>query len=182
MAGSRARVSTAGSTPPPSRAAENRGGMLEERGLGPPGGLPRLRHPGGPAAPGPPPGPGGVADGDFARLRHAGEHAALALQLGTEAVAELVHAMAGIADHRDLELGLAGADALADRPLLDVVALDGDVLADLAGRDVDRFEVLLGDEQNLALRRVAVGAALEALACDCLPPLVRLRAAALAGR
>src|SRR5256886_13469935 len=120
-----------------------------------------------------------VADGDFAALDDAREHASLALQLGAETVSELVHPVARVADHRDLELGLAGAHALADRPLLDVCALDGDVLADRAGLDVHRVEVFLRDEENFALRRVRVRAALQTLAHDCVPPLVRLGAAAL---
>ena len=42
-----------------------------------------------------------------------------------QALPQLVHAVARIADHRDLEDRAAGTNALADRPLLDVVALDG---------------------------------------------------------
>jgi SAM-dependent methyltransferase len=80
------------------------------------------------------------------------------------ALAQLVHAVARVADHRDLEERLAGLDALADRPLLHVGALDGQVLADRPGLDADRVEVLARDEQHLALRAVAVGAALHALA------------------
>jgi len=62
----------------------------------------------------------------------------LFVQLRAQALAQLVHAVARLADHRDLEDRLAGADALADRPLLDVSALDGQVLADVARLDVDR--------------------------------------------
>src|SRR5437764_1739234 len=107
-----------------------------------------------------------VADCDLAALGHPREHAALALELRTKAVAQLVHPVARVADHRDLELGLAGHDALADRPLLDIVAFDRDVLADRARLDVDRLEVLLGDEQHFALGRVRVRAAFEALTLE----------------
>src|SRR5918912_2707903 len=87
-----------------------------------------------------------VAHGDLAAARHSGEHAAPALKLGAQALAQLVHPVARVADTRDLELRLARADALTDRPLLDVVAFDGDVLADRAGLDVDGVEVFLRDE------------------------------------
>src|SRR5215212_10020596 len=122
-----------------------------------------------------------VADGHFAGLYDAGQHAALALQLGAKAVAELVHSVARIADHRDLELGFADAHALADRPLLDIVALDGDVLPDRPRLNVDRVEMLLRDEEDLSLRRVRVRAPLETDSGDRLPPVVPLRASALAG-
>src|SRR5204862_3312881 len=73
-----------------------------------------------------------VADGDLARLDDPGQHSPLPLELGAEAVAELVHPVAGVADHRDLEQRLANADLLAHRPLLDVGPLDGEVLANRA--------------------------------------------------
>src|SRR4051794_10255401 len=92
-----------------------------------------------------------VADGNLAALDDARQHAALALQLGPKAVAQLVHPVARVADHRDLELGLAGAQALADRPLLDIGSLNGDVLANRARLDVHRVEVLLGNEEDLTL-------------------------------
>src|SRR5437762_8047433 len=123
-----------------------------------------------------------VADDDLAALDDARQHAALALQLGAEAVAQLVHPVARIANHRDLELGPADPDPLANRPLLDIVALDSDVLSDRAGLDVDGVEMLLGDEENLALRRVRVRAPLQAAARDRAAALVPLGAAALAGR
>ena len=123
-----------------------------------------------------------VADGDLAARDDAGEHPALAVQPRAEPVAKLVHAVTGIADHRDLELGLAGAHPLSDLPLLHVRALDRDVLADRAGLDVDRVEMLLRDEQDLALGRVRMRAALEPLPGDRTSALVADRATALARR
>src|SRR5438874_9254211 len=122
-----------------------------------------------------------VADGNFAVLDDAGQHAALAVQLGAKAVPQLVHPVARIADHRDLEdRVLADAHALADQPLLHVHAFDGHVLADRARLDVDRPQVVRRGEQHLASGRVRVRAALEALAGDRAPPLVPDGAAALA--
>src|SRR5437870_10554257 len=120
-----------------------------------------------------------VADGDLTALDDSRQHAPLALKLGAKAVAQLVHPVTGVADHRDLELGLSGPNALADRPSLDVRALDGDVLPDRAGLDTHGVEMLLGDEEDLALRRIRVRATLQTPADDCLPPLVCLGAAAL---
>jgi hypothetical protein len=68
------------------------------------------------------------------------------------------------------------------RPLLHVVALDGQVLADRARVDADRVQVLLRDEQHLALRRVRMCAALEPLAGDGQPPLVLVGTATLSPR
>jgi len=90
--------------------------------------------------------------------------------------------VAGFADHRDLELSLACANALADRPLLDVRALDGDVLADRARLDVDGIEVLLGDEQHLALRWIRVRAALQPSTGDRPAAFVRVGPSTLPGR
>ena len=64
----------------------------------------------------------------------------------------------------------------------DVVALDGQVLADRAGLDADRVQVLLRGEQHLTLRWIRVRAAIEAFAVDRLSPLVPVHAAALARR
>ena len=122
-----------------------------------------------------------VADRDLAGLDDTRQHAALALQLLAKAVAQLVHTVAGIADHRDLEHRLvADLHSLADRPLLDVGALDGQVLADRARFDANRLEVLGLDEQHLALRRVCMGAAFEPLAGDRAPAFVGYRDTTLA--
>ena len=102
-----------------------------------------------------------VADGDLAAFDHAREHPAPPLQLLAQALAELIHLVTGVADHRDLEHSLADADSLADRPLLDVVPVDGDVLAGHARLEPELVEMLLGGEQHLALRRVRVRAARE---------------------
>src|ERR671923_2124396 len=89
-----------------------------------------------------------VADGDFARLDDPREHPAPALDLRAEAVAQFVHAMAWIADHRDLEHRLVpDTHLLADRPLLHVRALDGQVLADRARLDTHGLQGLPRDEQ-----------------------------------
>ena len=120
--------------------------------------------------------------GDFAALDDAGEHPALVRELRAQPLAQRVHLLARIANHRDLEERLAHANALADRPLLHVVAFDGQVLPRRAGIDTDRVEVLLGDEEHLALRRVCVGAALEPAAHDRFPSFVRVhRGRAAAG-
>src|SRR5205823_13306558 len=100
-----------------------------------------------------------VADGDFARLDHAREHPALVVELGSQALAQVVHALARVADHRDLEDRLADTDALPDRPALDVGAVDGQVLADRPRFDADGLEVLHRREQHLAPRRIRVRAA-----------------------
>src|SRR6266550_7594290 len=123
-----------------------------------------------------------VADGDLAARDDSRQHPALALELRAQALAQLVHAVARIADHHDLEHGRTRTHALTDRPLLHVVALDGQVLADRARVDADRVQMLLRDEENLALRRIRVRAALEALASDRQPALVPVRATALASR
>jgi SAM-dependent methyltransferase len=122
-----------------------------------------------------------VADRDLAGLDDPRQHPALALQLLAKPVAQLVHPVTGIADHGDLEHRLvADLHSLADRPLLDVGPLDGQVLADRARLDADRLEMLGRDEQHLALRRVRMGAAFEPLPGDRAPALVGHRDAALA--
>src|SRR5439155_11747565 len=118
----------------------------------------------------------GAADGDLAALDHARQHAALAVELGAYAISELVHPVAGIADHRDLELSLAGPHTLADRPALDVVAVDGDVLANCAGLDVHGVEMLLRDEEDLTPGWVRMRATLESLTRDRAPTFVGIRA------
>jgi hypothetical protein len=90
--------------------------------------------------------------------------------------------VARIADHRDLENGLTSANPLTDRPALDVVPFDGQVLPDRARLYADRVQVLLGDEENFPLRRIRVGAALETLAGNRPAPLVAVHAPALARR
>src|SRR5262249_34488392 len=107
--------------------------------------------------------PDRVAHGDAPPPRDAGQHAALVVELRAQTLAQVVHPLARVADHRDLEHGLSNADALADRPLLDVRASDGQVLADVARLDADRVEVLERGEQHLAERRVRVRAGLPSL-------------------
>ena len=108
------------------------------------------------------------------------EHSAPALELGPQALPQLVHAVARIADHRDLEDGFADANALTDRPALDIVSFDGQVLARSARFDAHRVEMLLRGEENLPLGRIRMGAALETLArnarrrsCPSMRPLLR---------
>src|SRR6187402_1373299 len=86
-----------------------------------------------------------VADGNLAALDDACQHAAPALELGAQPLAQLVHAVARVADHRDLEDGSAGANSLADRPALDIVPFDGQVLPNRPRLDADRVEMLLRD-------------------------------------
>ena len=74
------------------------------------------------------------------------------------------------------------ADSLADRPLLHVGALHGQVLADGTRLDPDRLEVLARDEQHLALRRPCVRAPLHALPRDRAQALMTDRPSALAAR
>src|SRR5205823_11642835 len=100
-----------------------------------------------------------VAHGDFARLDDPGEHSTLVVELRAQALAQVVHALARVADHRDLEDRLADTDALPDRPALDVGAVDGQVLADRPRFDADGLEVLHRREQHLAPRRIRVRAA-----------------------
>ena len=71
---------------------------------------------------------------------------------------------------------------LADGPVVDVGALDDDVLADRAGLEAERVEMLLRREQHLAPWWIAVGALLEALARDRQHAPARLRTAASALR
>src|ERR671924_1212871 len=92
-----------------------------------------------------------VADRDLARSNDAGEHPALLFELGLQAGTSLLHAAAGVAHHRDLEFGGAHAQALADRPHVDVSSLDGEVLSDPAGLHADRAEVVRRDKEHLAL-------------------------------
>src|SRR3954451_19163013 len=113
-----------------------------------------------------------VAHGDFARVDDAREHPALALELAAQALAQLVHPVARVADHRDLEQRFTHTDLLSERPLLDVVALHGQVLADRAGLDADGVEMLERHEQPLALRRIPVRAAVHSLAGDRAEALV----------
>jgi LemA protein len=119
-----------------------------------------------------------VPDRDLAALDDVREHAALAFELGAQARAQLIHPLARVADHRDLEQRATDAHALPHRPLVDIGALHGDVLADRAGRDVESIEVLLRREQDLAARRVRMGAALEPVRLDRDHALAGLRAAA----
>jgi len=100
--------------------------------------------------------------------------------LAAQPLAELVHPVAGVAHHRDLEHRLADADPLPDRPVVDVNALDGHVLANHARLHAHRVEVLLRHEEDLAAWRVRVGTPLEPAALDGANALARLRSAAAA--
>ncbi|MBA2423793.1 MAG: class I SAM-dependent methyltransferase [Actinobacteria bacterium] len=123
-----------------------------------------------------------VAERDLSALDDMSKHAALVVELGAQPVAKLVHPVAGIAHHGDLEQSRADLDALTYRPGLDVGAFHRDVLADRSRLDVDCIQMLFRGEQHFAPRRIRVGAAFEALILDCEHALSRLRAAALAAR
>jgi hypothetical protein len=69
--------------------------------------------------------------------------------------------VARVADHGDLELGLADGDALTDRPRHHLGAADGEVLTDDARLEIERREVVGRDEEDRALARARVRAALE---------------------
>jgi len=111
-----------------------------------------------------------------------GEHPAPVFEQQAQPATQLVHPLARVAHHRDLEERLAHLHALSDRPGLYVHPLDGDVLARGAGLDSDRVQMLLRGEQHLAARRIAMGTALEPLALDREHALARFGAAAFASR
>ncbi len=89
---------------------------------------------------------------------------------------------ARVADHRDLEERLTHAHLLPDGPVVHVRALDGDVLANRPWLHVERVEVLLRREENLAAWPVGMGTAVEPIVRDRGHALARLRAAAAASR
>ena len=96
---------------------------------------------------------------------------------------DLVHPRARVADHRDLELGCSDPDPLPDRPGVDVVALDREVLADAAVLDPDCIQVLGRREQDLPLRSGSrMRAALETMLLDRLNAVACIHPAAALGR
>ena len=107
-----------------------------------------------------------VALGDPAGRQDLGQHPALPLELGLEARADLLHQLARVADHGDLELRIADLEALADRPVHDVCAAHGEVLLHAPGRNAERLEVLGRDEEDIALAAAAMGAALDAFVLE----------------
>ena len=107
-----------------------------------------------------------VAERDLAAPDDVGEHASLVVKLSPEAVAQLVHAVARIAHHRDLDQRASDLHPLTDRPRLDVGPLDGDVLSNRPGLDLELVQVRLRHEEHLAPRRVRVSTSLEAPAFE----------------
>src|SRR6185503_16580810 len=107
-----------------------------------------------------------VALGDPAGPQDLGEHPALALELGLEARADLLHQLAGVAHHRDLELRVADLEALAHRPVHDIGAAHGEVLLRAPGRNADGYQILSRDEEDVALPTAAMGAAFDAFVLE----------------
>ena len=85
-----------------------------------------------------------IAGVDGAALNYGGQHAALALKLAPQALANLVHALAGLAVAGDLEDGFAAkSEAVSGVKLLECYTLGGDVLPNLAGGKIECGQHLL---------------------------------------
>ena len=123
------------------------------------------------------------AHGDVPGLDNTGEHSPAALELLPEPRSKLVHPLAGVADHRDLEQRLSDSEALSDGPVVDVGALDREVLSDPPVVDTEVVQVLGRGEQDLTLGAGArVGAAFESVALDRAYAVAWIHAATVLGR
>ena len=106
------------------------------------------------------------------------QHASLVVEKSAQTRLQLVHPLAGIVDHGDLEQRTSDLHALTHGPGLDVGPFYQDVLSNRPMRNAERVEMLFRYEQHLTSWRVRMGAALETLIRDGEHPLTRLRASA----